>query len=192
MWGLGVQITNAYVMYKTLSLHEGKNKKDLISHHDFRKRIALYWINPEECSNDTCSSAKRSLFSTSSNSRRQRKTQSDNAASVSSMSTISTGVIQIKKSRACTVSDNSLLHSSSLSRTRLNKSLDHISNIGKPSARCALHRWLGYETEKDVHYCTSCNVNLCVPCNRIFHTDPDIIRMRDTLTKRYQKKAQTK
>ena len=189
MWGLGVQITNAYVMYKALNMHADRNKKDLISHHDFRKRIALYWINPEECSNDTCNGTKRSLFSTSSNSRRRRKTQSDNATSASSMSKISTGVIQMKKSRACTVSDTSLLHSSSLSRTRMNRSLDHIGNIGKPSARCALHRWLGYETEKDVHYCTSCNVNLCVPCNQNFHTVPDIIKMRATLTKRYKKKS---
>ena len=117
MRGLGVQIKNAYVMYKTLNMHAGRNKKDLISHHDFRKRIALYWINPEECSNDTCSGTKRSLLSTSNNSRRRRKTQSDNAASVSSMSTISTGVIQMRKSRACTVSNTSLLHSSSLSKT---------------------------------------------------------------------------
>ena len=71
MWGLGVQITNAYVMYKTLNLQAGREKKDLISHHDFRKRIALYWINPEECVNDTCNGVKRSLFSTSSDSRKR-------------------------------------------------------------------------------------------------------------------------
>ena len=37
MWGLGVKITNAYVMYKTLNLHEDKSVKDLISHHDLGK-----------------------------------------------------------------------------------------------------------------------------------------------------------
>ena len=92
------------------------------------------------------------------------------------------------KSRACTVSDNSLLHSSSLSRTRLNTSLDHTGNIGKTPARCALHRWLGYETEKDVHYCSSCNVNLCVSCNQLFHTAPNIMSMRDSLIRQYKKK----
>ena len=70
-----------------------------------------------------------------------------------------------------------------LSKTRLNTGLDNICNLGKPPARCALHRWLGYETEKDLKYCSSCNVNLCVRCNRIFHTVPGIILMRDTLKK---------
>ena len=156
MWVLGFQLTNAYVMYKSLNLHEGRNKKGLILHHDFRKQIALCWINPEMYNNDPCSGEKRSLFSTSSDSTRQgrrRKTQLDNAASVSSLSAISNGVTPINNSRACTVSYTSLQHSSSLSKTRLNTSLDHICNLGKPSARCALHRWLGYETEKDVHYC---------------------------------------
>ena len=185
MWGLGVQITNAYVMYKTLNLQAGRAKKDLISHHDFRKRIALYWINPEECINGV----KRSLFSISSDSRKRRMTKSDTATSVSSISTISTSTTQMnKKSRACVINDKSLHHSSSLSKTRLNRSLDHIADIGRPSARCALHRWLGFETEKNVHYCSSCNVNLCVPCNRVFHTVPDILDIRFTLFNRYRKK----
>ena len=129
--------------------------------------------------NDPCSGEKCSLFSTSSDNTRQgrrRKTQSDNAASVSSLSAISNAVTPIKNSRACTVSYTSLQHSRSLSKTRLNTSLDHICNLGKPSARCALHRWLGYETEKDVHYCSSCNVNLCVRCNRIFTLFPILYR----------------
>ena len=119
MWGLGVQLTNAYVMYKTLNLHEGRNKKYLISHHDFRKRIALCWINPEMYNNDPCSGKKSSLLSTSSDSKRQcrrRKSQSDNAVRVLSLSAISNGVTPIKNSRACTVSYTSLQHSSSLSK----------------------------------------------------------------------------
>ena len=68
MWGLGVQIKNAYVMYTTLNLQNGRKKIDLISHHDFRKRIALCWINPEEYGNENESGAKRSLFYTNSDS----------------------------------------------------------------------------------------------------------------------------
>ena len=145
-----------YVQNIEFTRREGK--KDLISHHDFRKRIALCWINPEEYGNENEGGAKRSLFYTNSDSTRQgrrRKTQSDKAASVSSLSAYSNGAIQIKKSRACTVSDTSLLHSSSLSRTRHSTSMDHIGNIGRPSARFVMHRWLGYETEKNVHYCSS-------------------------------------
>ena len=178
-------------MYKTLNLQNGRKKTDLISHHDFRKCIALCWINPEEYSNESESGTKCSFLSTNSDITRQgwrRKKQSDKAASVSSLSTYYNGVIQVKKSRACTVSDTSLLHSSSLSGTRLNTSLDHIDNIGKPYPRCALHKWLGYETEKDVHYCSSDNTNLCVCCNRFFHTVSNTISMRDSLKKQYKNK----
>ena len=107
---------------------------------------------------------------------------------MSSLSAISNDVTLINNSRACNVSYTSLQHSRSLSKTRLNKSLDNICNLGKPPARCALHRWLGYETEKDLQYCSSCNVNLCVRCNRIFHTVTDIISMRDPIKKRYKTK----
>ena len=41
LWGLGVAITSAYVMYKTLNMQNGRKKNELISHHDFIKRIAL-------------------------------------------------------------------------------------------------------------------------------------------------------
>ena len=78
MWRLGVKLTNAYVIYKRLNLHEGRNKKYLILHHDFRKQISLCWINPEMYNHDPCSGEKRLLFSTRSDSTRQgrrRKTQ---------------------------------------------------------------------------------------------------------------------
>lgn len=76
MWGLGVKITNAYIMYKTC------------------------WINPEEYGNELESGAKRSLFPNKSDGTRQgrgRKTQSDNVASVSSLSAYYNVAIQIKK-----------------------------------------------------------------------------------------------
>jgi len=50
MWflSLGVMIVNSYVIYHTFSLANGINKKDVTSHHDFRKSIALHWINQSE------------------------------------------------------------------------------------------------------------------------------------------------
>ena len=41
-------ITNAYVIYLHVNLENGMKKKDLLSHHDFRKVVALAWINPSE------------------------------------------------------------------------------------------------------------------------------------------------
>ena len=48
-WSIGVMLTNAYIMYMKVNMEEyGVAKKDLMTHHDFRKAMALYWINPAE------------------------------------------------------------------------------------------------------------------------------------------------
>ena len=44
LWGLGAQIINAYVIYKRLNFQHRIKKEDLILHHYFIKRIAIYWI----------------------------------------------------------------------------------------------------------------------------------------------------
>ena len=44
---IGVMITNAYVIYLHVNIENGI-KKYLLSHHDFRKAVALSWINPSE------------------------------------------------------------------------------------------------------------------------------------------------
>ena len=38
---IGVMITNAYVIYLHVNLENGIRKKYLLSHHDFRKAVAL-------------------------------------------------------------------------------------------------------------------------------------------------------
>ena len=48
-WSIGVSLTNAYVMYCKVQIeHHGRNKKDLMTHLQFRESIAMYWINPKE------------------------------------------------------------------------------------------------------------------------------------------------
>ena len=48
-WGIGVMMTNAYVMYVSVNTFiYGFNKNQLMSHHDFRRAIAVAWINPRE------------------------------------------------------------------------------------------------------------------------------------------------
>ena len=67
MWGLGVKITNVYVIYQTLKFQYGIKKKDLISHHGFIKRIAIHWITSEvdNFSRASRSGAKRPILSIS-------------------------------------------------------------------------------------------------------------------------------
>ena len=47
-WAIGTLLTNAYVVYKKVLTGEGVDPKFLLSHYDFRKDVALYWINPEK------------------------------------------------------------------------------------------------------------------------------------------------
>ena len=44
-WALGLMLVNSYIMYTKLHLSHGQQKKDLLSHYDFRRAIAIYWTN---------------------------------------------------------------------------------------------------------------------------------------------------
>ena len=46
-WALGVMLVNAYVIYSIVNITEGTPKKDPLSHHNFRKSIAMNWINTD-------------------------------------------------------------------------------------------------------------------------------------------------
>ena len=43
---------NSYNFYVKVCKEEGMDKKNVLSHHDFRKKVAIAWINPDLCWND--------------------------------------------------------------------------------------------------------------------------------------------
>ena len=47
-WSFGVHLVNTYIMFINQNVQEGQHKKDLLLYHDFRKSIALSWIDPED------------------------------------------------------------------------------------------------------------------------------------------------
>ena len=47
MWGLGVCLVNAYIVYLKVNMAAGKKKGELLSQHDFRQQVAMAWISPE-------------------------------------------------------------------------------------------------------------------------------------------------
>ena len=62
-------ITNAYVIYLHVNLENRIIKKDVLSHNDFRKAVALSWINQIEQDEELpapVSTRKRKVFSGSS------------------------------------------------------------------------------------------------------------------------------
>ena len=59
-WSIGVILVNAYVVYCTFLQSSGVKKEDIMSHHDFRKAIALASINPAEYYIDSNTKKSRS------------------------------------------------------------------------------------------------------------------------------------
>ena len=45
-WDIDVIIVNAYIVYRKVNLEAGVIKSDLLSHHNFRKQVAMAWISP--------------------------------------------------------------------------------------------------------------------------------------------------
>jgi hypothetical protein len=44
-WAFGTLLTNAYVVYIKVNTAEGVDQKQLLSHYEFRKEIALNWLD---------------------------------------------------------------------------------------------------------------------------------------------------
>lgn len=151
-------------MYVNVNVLAGKKKKDLMSHHDFRKSIAFSWIK----STAVKPSQEISVLSR----KRGRGDEDVSKASSVTMSTMKSVIrpMRVIKRRATLVNDASVASTSALSRLRLDPTLDHISDmLAKSSARCAIHRWVGIELESNTYFFSTCNVNLCIICNRAFH-----------------------
>ena len=50
---------------------------------------------------------------------------------------------------------------------------------------CGLHGWLGKQSRNKVLHCSTCNVNLCVDCYEMFHTEADLVAKKDELKDKY-------
>lgn len=198
-WGLGVMLTNAYIMYVKVNEGEGVDKKHIMSHHDFRKRIALHWINHEHYptpSKPNNRKRKQPTINRRPGSINTRSTSSLNSpSSVSTMTrddesaprTRSRAAAE-KNIRCASITFDSLLPSGNLNK-RLNPGLKHFPiEPHKKNARCSLHRWAGVETQKAIMLCPTCNVHLCLACYDRFHTDHNLGHKRLALQKEYGKK----
>ena len=178
-WALGVMLVNAYIVYKIYQLSRGVDKKDLLSHHDFRKQIALHWINPHGNKQED----QEASSSTSSRSNRA------NHSSVSSLSSSSQSILPIQ--RICTpaktvkFSKEGLRAKGGKFQVRLDGTVDHIPlPVSKNSkARCQLHRIFGKETQSRMLYCPGCNVHLCAWCYHPYHNVEDLDSIKKDVLK---------
>jgi len=141
MWALGVILVNAYVAYVSANtLIWCNKKKDLMSHYEFRKAVALGLIAPKEyykiLEDEEESVASCSTSSTTTRNpgrpvkrRRVAKTRSECTKPVA----------------GCRVNDNTLHPVHGSLKCRLNRNVPHLPDDnfleqGNRSLRCALHR----------------------------------------------------
>jgi hypothetical protein len=174
-WGIGVLMVNAYVCYVRYNMLHGKNRKDLLSHYEFRKQIILAWLEPETYWMDRdnaskSSKRKRAVESISSKDTRQTRSSNDKSAG---------------SQRATPFTDLTLNPATGALSCRLDHSGDGHWPTPKllPRAKCALHYWSTcVEERRHVVLCTNCKVHLCTYCFRMFHTVEDLVGQKDRIS----------
>jgi len=198
MWSMGVLLTNAYILYCRVQEEGYVQKKIRITHYDFLLSIARAWIDRDETDiRMVCrlQEKKRRQVALA----EQHMTSQATATIIASPSppkrsrtVMATALISLPKSssKAPRVNDNSLDPHKGALRSRLN----HLANFHCPKEptckipSCALHRWLlgrsnesHGQTRNKIVTCTLCQVNLCIPCFRTFHTVADLQSQREEL-----------
>mmetsp|Transcript_25321 Transcript_25321/g.27162 ORF Transcript_25321/g.27162 Transcript_25321/m.27162 type:complete len:152 (+) Transcript_25321:120-575(+) len=75
---------------------------------------------------------------------------------------------------------------------RLDTTRDHHAGLPSPNTRCQLHWWCGPVGDKmrwrqNLLYCCTCNVTLCLECNRLFHSEEFIAKEKLEIEKKLKK-----
>ena len=194
-WWIGVMMVNAYVYYVSLNLLAGKAKKNLLSHHDFRRAIALSWIAPDKYSPEVLALLTRKDPPAMSSSTKKRRNNPTNRVSTTrrnktkkARSAQPAEEIETEEdhcARRAVLDDRSLAVGGSMS-LRLHAAVTHWPAPTKPRTRCQMHRWLGIEAKNEVMHCKTCNVALCIFCYERFHTYPQLTKIKEDLKKTYR------
>ena len=172
--GLGVILVNSYIVYLQVCRQEGVEKRNILSHHDFRKKVAMAWINPDLCWTEEHQGSVRTHWN-------KRKLHHPSIASFTDRTSPPN-----KKLRAAKLSDEALGPKGFLS-VRLDTTKQHFPECAKGNARCSLHKWVGIETQAQVSHCSTCNVNLCKQCFKLFHVCNDLVKEKQNLRRKYLK-----
>jgi len=191
-----VLLTNAYWSYAKYHELIDTKEKEVLSHYDFIKSVALAWIEPEVydkkeiISNNTRKRAASVLEEEGSARRRgrvQRRMDSSLATSTTASTLTSATILGLStatsSTRNATINDHSLHPSNGKLRCHLNTAVQHLPEVPKGKKhRCQLHRWArgreGKEAMSGIICCSICRVDLCVPCFQMFHKEANIIEKK--------------
>jgi hypothetical protein len=160
---------------------EGVDEKHILSQHNFRKAIALAWIDPEN-------------HLPMGRERRQKYRARTTPAKLSEArrSVRKDESKKNDKHRSEQFTDKTVGPAGRLTVTRLDPSLNHLPVPSGEKSRCSLHRWLGIETQKDLMKCEACNISVCVRCYYCFHTIEDLLGQKEKLRIFYKNDANNK
>ena len=177
MWGLGVVLVNAYILYKTAHMYIWcTDKKQIMSQYEFRKSVALAYILNNNDHKKVTETTTNTNISTQSNDRTGSELVSSSIAKSRTKRGNHSQSTPHFKRKAVRFNDKSLHPITGSLRNHLDTSFCHLpmtfSEIETKSLRCQLHRWIdrNIEYKHSVMVCTYCNVSLCVYCYKVFHT----------------------
>jgi hypothetical protein len=164
-WGMGVLMVNAYVSYVRFNILNGKKKKDLLSHYEFRKQIALAWLDPETYW------PEREL-----NSKGKKRNRSSESIGSDDTRHTRSGNIRSKSKKRFQVSNTSLALHTGMLGCRLDTELLHwpVASEAK-RAKCALHYWAADLEEKKILFCVKDAIFICVYFASKHFTPPKIL-----------------
>jgi hypothetical protein len=186
-WGFGVLLVNCYVSYKTLCKSEGVIP---MSHYEFRKRIALAWMNPDKYWPNRFSKKAQNSSAGGTNSTNTASSQStlSRKRGPDSLDSESSSVCNKKKCYGVRVTDRNLDPRTGELRNRLGFGPGQHGPV-VPSQKypaCALHNWAYYGNKdgvvrKQILFCDTCKVSLCVPCWKRFHEIQEVADLKASM-----------
>jgi hypothetical protein len=177
-WNMGVLLVNSYVSYKTYMESIGERP---ISHYNFRKAIALSWIDwktywPDRMRVASAASVVTTLSEARCQSPRSKKRKTPPTRQ-SSRSATSTETKGDKRTRAIPLTTHTLCPHNGKHRDRLRISFgDHFPEKALSYERhCGLCMWATKgRNRSNILHCSTCNVHLCITCFKAFHCIRDV------------------
>jgi hypothetical protein len=188
-WGLGIQLVNSYILYVKYKLSVGCKKKQLLSQYEFRRDIAMAWIDPATYWTHRDDSPQKKRRTSVDAHKAARKKARPPVRAVNE-------VIVAKQHRGQRISDSTLHPYTGALACRLYQHLPHfpVTPNTKRPPKCALHRWAtgGEAYRAQVFGCDQCEVCLCLDCFKVFHSEVDIVGIKGDLNRKYSEALEAK
>ena len=152
-----------------------------MSHSEFRKQIALAWIDRTTYWKDRMENNLQKNLPTTWSTETESRPSLKRSHSVSVASAQS--IVGVKK-RAIHVNDNTLCPRTGSLHHRLSvhSGADMPGLSDSKTPKCALHHWGGRQVRAFIVKCGMCGVHLCVDCFEKFHTCQEVDELKKSVS----------